>query len=102
MQTTVPAQWIWVEKTQDTQTVRARGLVTLSTAPSLATLSVTGDDAVTVFVNGHKVVSTNMVGNGWKQVQKESVTLLLHTGVNIVAVQESTAAVRRVSWHSWM
>jgi len=87
VQTTVPAQWIWVEKTQDTQTVRARGLVTLSTAPSLATLSVTGDDAVTVFVNGHKVVSTNMVGNGWKQVQKESVTLLLHTGVNIVAVQ---------------
>ena len=87
VQATVPAQWIWVEKTQGTQTVSARGRVTLSALPRSAALFVTGDDAVTVYVNGHKVAATNSVENGWKQVQKESVTSLLHAGINSVAIQ---------------
>ena len=87
VQVAMPTQWIWVEKTQDTQTVNARGLVTLSASPSSATLFVTGDDAATVFVNGHKVVTTDAVESGWKQVHRESVTSLLHAGINSVAIQ---------------
>ena len=87
MKTAVPTQWIWVGQMQGTQTVSARGRVTLSAAPRSATLFVTGDDAATVFVNGRKVVSTNSAAEEWKQVHREPVAPLLHAGLNVVAVQ---------------
>ena len=82
-----PAQWIWVGQTQGTQTVNARGKITLSAKPSAATLFVTGDDAATVFVNGHKVMATSAAENGWQEAQRVAVATLLHAGLNIVAVQ---------------
>ena len=87
MHKAAPAQWIWAGQTQGNQTVSARGRVTLPTAPRSATLYVTGDDSVTVFVNGHKIVNTSGVENGWQQVQREAVAPLLHAGVNVIALQ---------------
>lgn len=87
MQAAKPAQWIWVGQTQGTQTVSARGKVTLKAAPRSATLFVTGDDAATVFVNGHQIVTTNAAEQAWKQVQREPVAPLLHVGLNVIAIQ---------------
>lgn len=82
-----PAQWIWAPQTVGDQTVNARGEVTLAAAPQSATLFVTGDDAVTVFVNGRKVAATVSVEQGWKNVRREPIAPLLHAGRNVVAVQ---------------
>ncbi len=82
-----PAQWIWVGQTQGTQTVSARGKITLKAAPRSATLFVTGDDSATVFVNGHQIVTTSAAEQAWKQVHREPVAPLLHAGLNVIAVQ---------------
>jgi len=83
----VAAQWIWAGPVAGNQTVNARGTVTLGTQPRTAALYATGDDSVTVFVNGHKLVNTSGGENGWQQVQRESVAPLLHAGVNVIALQ---------------
>jgi alpha-L-rhamnosidase len=87
VQSVPPAQWIWAGTTQGTQTVIARGRISLRTVPRSATLFATGDDSVTVFVNGQRVFTTDAREQGWKQVQRASVAPFLHAGLNVVAAQ---------------
>ena len=82
-----PAQWIWVGQTQGTQTVSARGTITLPASPHSATLFVTGDDVATASVNGRQIITTDPKEQGWKQVRREPVAALLHAGRNVIAVQ---------------
>ncbi len=82
-----PAKWIWVTHTVGDQTVNARVPITLKAALHTAILSITADDAFTLFVNGQKVDSTEPIEQGWKQVHKRSIAPLLHAGTNIIAVR---------------
>jgi alpha-L-rhamnosidase len=80
------AHWIWQGPVAGDQQVAARTVFTLDSAPRQAEVWATGDDAVSVFINGHLVEQTQSVEMGWSHPSQRSVASYLHRGKNILAL----------------
>lgn len=84
---TAPAHWIWFGPVVGDQQLFARTVFTLRAKPQTAQVWVTGDDAFTLFINGHQAAQTRPVEQGWNRAHHVAVTPYLRTGKNVIAVQ---------------
>ncbi|MEU8639273.1 family 78 glycoside hydrolase catalytic domain [Amycolatopsis sp. NPDC048633] len=86
------ASWIWYPEGDPAGGVPPstrffRKSLTLTAAPSKATLVVTGDDSATVWVNGTQVSDSPRVTDSWKTAAVLEVGNLLTAGANTIAVR---------------
>ncbi|PRY35636.1 family 78 glycoside hydrolase catalytic domain [Umezawaea tangerina] len=85
------ANWIWYPEGDPAAGVPAatrffRGSVTLGSAPAVASLIVTGDDTVDVWVNGTQVSTSPRVADSWKTAVAVDVASRLRAGANTIAL----------------
>lgn len=85
------AKWIWYPEGdpgagRPVETRCFRRTFTLTSAPSGATLIVTGDDTADVWVNGTLVSASPRVTDSWKNAALVDVTAQLTSGTNTIAV----------------
>ncbi|WP_329062398.1 family 78 glycoside hydrolase catalytic domain [Amycolatopsis sp. NBC_01480] len=86
------ASWIWYPEGDPAGGIPPatrffRRTLDLATAPSKATLVVTGDDSATVWVNGVQVSASPRVTDSWKQAAVVDLGGKLTAGTNTIAVQ---------------
>jgi alpha-L-rhamnosidase len=85
------ASWIWYPEGNPLAGVPAavryfRRVVNLASAPTQATLVLTGDDTADVWVNGAQVSSSPRVADSWKQAVAVNLAGRLHAGDNTIAI----------------
>ena len=85
------ANWIWYPEGDPAGGVPAatryfRTTATLGAAPTVASLIVTGDDTVDVWVNGTQVSTSPRVADSWKTAAVVDVASRLRAGVNTIAL----------------
>jgi len=82
-----PAHWIWLGPVVGDQQFLGRTTFNLRSKPRTARVWVTGDDAFTLFVNGHEVDQTRQAEGSWPRAHQVNVTSFLGAGKNAIAVQ---------------
>ena len=80
------AHWIWLGIASGNQQFNTRKLFFITKLPKDASISISADDAFTLFINGHRVARTFPVEQGWSHAINDNVTRYLHVGRNILAV----------------
>lgn len=85
------AGWIWYPEGdpaagRPVETRYFRRTFTLTNAPAAATLVVTGDDTVDVWINGTLVSASPRVTDSWKSAALVDITAHLTTGGNTIAI----------------
>jgi alpha-L-rhamnosidase len=85
------ASWIWYPEGDPVSGVPVstryfRRTISLSAAPTQATLVVTGDDTADVWVNGTPVSTSPRIADSWKQAASLDVAARLTAGTNTIAI----------------
>ena len=80
-------EWIWFNKTSETETRYFRKAVSIDGKVAKAELVATADDELVVFVNGEQVISAS----SWQNGHKADVTSHLKPGANVLAIRARNA-----------
>lgn len=84
---TKPAHWIWLGPAAGDQQLFARTAFRLRSRPRTGHIWITGDDAFTLFINGHQVDQSQPVEQGWSRPHQAPIAPYLRAGKNVIAVQ---------------